>query len=71
MVSVPALDALTQARAMEEVEDVARSLIAISTGAPEASIALRVDVDPPGAGWGQTSRPSATPDHTASTREAP
>ena len=45
MVHVPALDALTQARRLAEVEDMARSLIALTQDVPSESVRLRVEID--------------------------
>lgn len=42
MIRVPEINGITQARRIGEIEDMARSLIAISTGAPAAEVAVRV-----------------------------
>lgn len=42
MVTVPELDQVTQARRVAEIEDMARSLIAISTDAPKSEVAVQV-----------------------------
>jgi hypothetical protein len=42
MVHIPAIDGLTQARYPGEVEDMARSYIAVETGIPIADIEVRV-----------------------------
>lgn len=42
MIVVPELDQVTQARRISEIEDMARSLIAISTDAPMADVAVQV-----------------------------
>lgn len=42
MISVPEIDGLTQARRIGEVEEMARSLIAVSTGTPVAEVSVRV-----------------------------
>lgn len=45
MVYVPTLDALTQARRLAEVEDMARSLIALTLDVPAESVRLRVELE--------------------------
>lgn len=45
MAYVPALDALTQARRMAEVEDMARSLIALTLDVPAGAVRLTVEID--------------------------
>jgi len=42
MISVPEIDQVTQARRISEVEDMARSLIAVSTDAPITDVAVHV-----------------------------
>jgi hypothetical protein len=42
MIRVPKLDGLTQARHPDEIEDMARSYIAVSTGQPIDTIAVHV-----------------------------
>lgn len=42
MIHVPEIDQLTQARRISEIEDMARSLIAISTDTPLTDIAVRI-----------------------------
>jgi hypothetical protein len=42
MISVPEIDQLTQARRISEIEDMARSLIAISTDKPLTDIAVHI-----------------------------
>lgn len=42
MIAVPELGQITQARRIAEIEDMARSLIAVSTDAPMADIAVEV-----------------------------
>jgi hypothetical protein len=42
MIRIPELDGLTQARWPGEIEDMARSYIAVSTGQPIDNIAVRV-----------------------------
>lgn len=42
MIHVPAIDGLTQARRIGEVEDMARSLIAVTTDTPVTDISVRV-----------------------------
>ncbi|WP_343603271.1 HicB family toxin-antitoxin system [Mycobacterium sp.] len=41
---MPEIDGLTQARRVDEIEDMARSLIAISTDVPLADVAVEVTV---------------------------
>jgi hypothetical protein len=41
MIHVPEIDQITQARHAGEIEDMARSLIAVSTGQPIDTIAVR------------------------------
>lgn len=51
MIEVPAIDGLTQARRVSEVEDQARSLIATMLDVPLSKVELgRVSLDIPGAG---------------------
>lgn len=51
MVEVPAIDGLTQARRVSEVEDMARDLIAVMLDVPLSTVELgRVDWDIPGVG---------------------
>jgi hypothetical protein len=45
MVRVPEIDGLTQARRFSEVEEMARSLLAISLDVPEDSFDLRVELE--------------------------
>jgi hypothetical protein len=45
MARVPDIDALTQARRLGEVEDMARSLIAITLGIPADSFKIRAELD--------------------------
>jgi hypothetical protein len=40
MISIPALDGLTQARRLDEVEDMARSYISVDTDAPPSTVEL-------------------------------
>ncbi len=42
MIYVPKIDQLTQARHAGEIEDMARSLIAVSTDQPNDTIAVRI-----------------------------
>ncbi|KZS67021.1 hypothetical protein A4G26_27370 [Mycobacterium kansasii] len=42
MIHIPELDALTQARRIDEINEMARSLIAISTGTPLAEVEVEV-----------------------------
>ena len=42
MIHIPEIDGLTQARRIDEIEDMARSLIAISTDTPVADVAVRL-----------------------------
>ena len=42
MIYVPEIDELTQARHISETEDMARSLIAVSTDTPIADVGVRV-----------------------------
>lgn len=42
MIHVPELDELTQARRLGEVEQMARELVAVSTGTPISDVAVRV-----------------------------
>jgi hypothetical protein len=42
MIYVPEIDELTQARHVSQTQDMARSLIAVSTGQPIDNIAVRV-----------------------------
>ncbi len=42
MISVPEIGGLTQARRIGEIEEMARSLIAVSTGTPVAEVSVRV-----------------------------
>ncbi|HWD82904.1 MAG TPA: hypothetical protein VG497_28580 [Kribbella sp.] len=42
MVAVPELDGLTQARRLDEVEQVAREYIAVSTDVPLSKVAVEV-----------------------------
>ncbi|MGV0653753.1 hypothetical protein ABQE48_07715 [Mycolicibacterium thermoresistibile] len=42
MIHVPELDELTQARRLGEAEQMARELIAVSTGTPIADVAVRI-----------------------------
>ncbi len=42
MIAVPELGQITQARRISEIEDMARSLIAVSTDAPMAEVAVQV-----------------------------
>jgi hypothetical protein len=42
MIRVPDIDGLTQARRLAEVDDMARSLIAMTTNTPADSFELRV-----------------------------
>jgi hypothetical protein len=42
MIHVPEIDGLTQARRVDEVEDMARSLIAISTDTPLSDVSIHV-----------------------------
>ncbi|MDH6676896.1 hypothetical protein M2284_001094 [Rhodococcus sp. LBL1] len=44
MVGVPAIDGLTQARRLSEVEEMARELIALETGASLGDVAVNVHV---------------------------
>ncbi len=43
MIRVPAIDGLTQARRITEIEDQARSLIAVSTDTPGSDIDINID----------------------------
>jgi hypothetical protein len=43
MIEVPEIDGLTQARRVSEIEEMARSLIAISTDVPLADVRVRID----------------------------
>jgi hypothetical protein len=45
MVRVPEIDGLTQARRFSEVEEMARSLLAIALDVPEDSFDLRVELE--------------------------
>jgi hypothetical protein len=45
MVRVPEIDGLTQARRFSEVEEMARSLLAIALDIPENSFGLRVELE--------------------------
>jgi hypothetical protein len=42
MISVPEIEQLTQARRIDEIEDMARSLIAVSTDQPISDITVRI-----------------------------
>ena len=42
IITVPELDQVTQARRVNEIEDMARSLIAVSTDAPLADVQVQV-----------------------------
>ena len=42
MIHVPEIDGLTQARRVDEIEDMARSLIAISTDTPLSDVSIHV-----------------------------
>ncbi|AXN51248.1 hypothetical protein DSM43518_04790 [Mycobacterium marinum] len=50
MINVPEIDQLTQARRIDEIDEMARSLIAISTGEPIEEISISVSIDVPGMG---------------------
>ncbi|MFP1155534.1 HicB family toxin-antitoxin system [Mycobacterium sherrisii] len=51
MISVPEIDGITQARRISEIEEMARSLIAISTDQPLSGIAVNIaSIDVPGIG---------------------
>lgn len=50
MIDVPEIDQLTQARRINEIEDQARSLIAISTDTPLTDININVTIDITGIG---------------------
>ena len=51
MIHVPEIDQITQARRISEIEDMARSLIAISTDNPLTDIAVHItSIDVPGFG---------------------
>lgn len=51
MINVPEIDQLTQARRISEIEDMARSLIAISTDTPAENITVQIHtIDVPGLG---------------------
>lgn len=45
MIRVPEIDGLTQARRLSEVDDMAKSLIAMTLDRPENSIDLRVELE--------------------------
>jgi hypothetical protein len=42
MIHIPEIDGLTQARRVDEIEDMARSLIAVSTDTPLREISIRI-----------------------------
>lgn len=51
MIYVPEIDSLTQARRISEIEEMARSLIAISTDQPLSGITVKIaSIDVPGLG---------------------
>ncbi len=51
MVEIPAIDGLTQARRVSEIEDMARSLIAIELDVAQSSVELgRIDIEVDGFG---------------------
>lgn len=45
MIYIPALDALTQARRLSEVEDMARSLIAVTMDVPPDQVRFRTELE--------------------------
>jgi hypothetical protein len=50
MIHVPEIDQLTQARRVDEIEDMARSLIALTTDVPLADVAVDVTIHVDGLG---------------------